>query len=76
MDRKLETAVSPSIGDQFGIGLGISLQFGEDILVTLAGEKKSPLAARKLGGLVGESSQFICQGHFTDTGTDIVDGAD
>lgn len=76
VDRKLKTLVCTPVGDQLGIGLGVGFQLGEDILVALTGEKKSPLAARKLGGLVGESSQFICQGHFTDTGTDIVDGAD
>lgn len=43
VDRKLETAVSPSIGDQLGIGLGVGLQFGEDVFVTLAGKDKGPL---------------------------------
>ena len=76
MDRKLKTLVCAPVGNEFGVGPGIGLQFREDILVALAGEDKGPLCIRKPGGLVGESSQFICQGHFTDTGTDIVDGAD
>ena len=75
MDRKLKTLVCTPVGDQLGIGLGVGFQLGEDILVALTGEKKSPLAARKLGGLVGEGGQFIGQGQFTDSRADVVNSA-
>lgn len=73
MDWKVKASVRTSVGDQLGIGLGIGFQLGEDILVTLAGEKEGPLYPRKPGSLIGESSQFIRQSYFANPGTDIVD---
>ena len=60
MNWKLNTPISASIGNQLGIGLGISLQFGENVLIAFAGKKEGTPCAWEPGGLVGESGQFIC----------------
>ena len=72
MNRKLETLVRSSIGNQLGVGLSIGLQLRENVFVALTGKDKSPLCPRKSGGLVGESGQFIHQRQLANTRTDIV----
>ena len=76
MDRKLNALVRSPVRYQFGVGLGVGLQFGQDIPVALASENKSTFCPREPGGLVGECSQFIRQGQLADFWADIVDSAE
>lgn len=73
---ELEAAVRSPVGDQLSVGLGVGLQFGEDILIALAGKDERPLCPREPGGLVGEGGQFIRQDQLADPRADIVDGAE
>ncbi len=66
MDRKLKTLVCTPVGDQLGVGLGISLQFCEDILITHAGKDKGSLCVWKPSGLVKECGQLIREGQPAD----------
>ncbi len=76
MDRELKALIGTSVRNQFGVGLGIGLQFGQDIPVAFPGKDKSPLCVWKPGRLVGKGGQLIRQGQLADAGADIVDGAE
>lgn len=43
VDRHLQALIRASVGDEFGVGLSVGLQFGQDVLVTLPSEDESPL---------------------------------